>query len=98
MSKPLGCPADQPIRQQRLAGWLAILVGPLGVHKFVLGYYRAGLIMLLAPVVVLPVGWWASTAVSLLMGIIGLIEGLIYLAQTPQQFKTRYIDAKKEWF
>jgi hypothetical protein len=27
-----------------------------------------------------------------------LIEGFIYLAQTPQQFKARYIDAKKEWF
>jgi TM2 domain-containing membrane protein YozV len=77
---------------------LAILVGPLGAHKFVLGYSRAGLIMLLAPVVVIPAGWWASTVVSLLMGTIGLIEGLIYLRQTPQQFKTRYIDAKKEWF
>jgi hypothetical protein len=48
--------------------------------------------------VVIPAGWWASTAVSLVMGIIGLIEGLIYLSQTPQQFKARYIDAKKEWF
>ena len=98
MSKPLGQPGAQPLRQQRLAGWLAILVGPLGAHKFVLGYSRAGLIMLLAPVVVIPAGWWASTAVSLVMGIIGLIEGLIYLRQTPQQFKARYIDAKKEWF
>ena len=98
MSKPLGQPGAQPLRQQRLAGWLAILVGPLGVHKFVLGYYRAGLIMLLAPVVVIPAGWWASTVVSLVMGIIGLIEGLIYLAKTPQEFKTRYIDAKQEWF
>jgi TM2 domain-containing membrane protein YozV len=98
MSKPLGRPGAQPLRQQRLAGWLAILVGPLGVHKFVLGYYRAGLIMLLAPVVVIPAGWWASTAVSLVMGMIGLIEGFIYLAQPPQQFKARYIDAKKEWF
>jgi len=98
MSKPLGCPGAQPIGKQRLAGWLAILVGPLGVHKFVLGYYRAGLIMLLTPLVLIPAGWWVSTALSLLMGIIGLIEGLIYLSQTPQQFKARYIDAKKEWF
>ena len=98
MSKPLGRPCPQPVRSQRLAGWLAILVGPLGAHKFVLGYYRAGLIMVLAPVVVIPAGWWASTAVSLVMGIIGLIEGLIYLSQTPQQFKARYIDTKKEWF
>lgn len=85
-------------RRQRLAGVLAILVGPFGVHKFVLGYYRAGFIMLLAPVVVIPAGWLASTAVSLVMGIIGLIEGWNYLAQSPQAFKAQYIDAKKEWF
>jgi hypothetical protein len=47
---------------------------------------------------VIPAGWLVSTAVSLLMGIIGLIEGLIYLSRTPQQFKARYIDAKQEWF
>lgn len=85
-------------RRKRLAGWLGILVGPLGVHKFVLGYNRAGLIMLMAPVVVIPAGWWISSALSLLMGIVGLIEGLKYLSQTPQQFKARYIDAKHEWF
>ncbi|NDC15932.1 MAG: TM2 domain-containing protein [Synechococcaceae bacterium WB9_2_170] len=85
-------------RRQRLAGVLAILVGPFGAHKFVLGYYRAGFIMLLAPVVVIPAGWLASTAVSLVMGIIGLIEGWRYLAQSPQAFKAHYIDAKKEWF
>ena len=88
----------QSRRRQRLAGVLAILVGPFGVHKFVLGSYRAGFIMLLAPVVVIPAGWLASTAVSLVMGIIGLIEGWTYLAQSPQAFKAHYIDAKKEWF
>ena len=54
--------------------------------------------MLLAPVVVIPAGWWASTAMSLVMGIIGLLEGLISLAHPPQPFKSRYLDAKKEWF
>jgi hypothetical protein len=32
------------------------------------------------------------------MGVIGLIEGIIYLAATPQDFKATYIDAQKEWF
>jgi len=92
-------PSEAQIRRrQRLVGVLAILVGPFGVHKFVLGYYRAGFIMLLAPVVAIPAGWLASTAVSLVMGIIGLIEGWNYLAQSPEAFKAHYIDAKKEWF
>jgi hypothetical protein len=32
------------------------------------------------------------------MGVIGLIEGIIYLTKTPEEFKSTYIDAKKEWF
>lgn len=98
MAQPWHRNAAQIKRRQRLAGVLAILVGPFGVHKFVLGYYRAGLIMLLAPVVVIPAGWLASTVVSLVMGVIGLIEGWIYLAQSPEAFQAQYIDAKKEWF
>ena len=32
------------------------------------------------------------------MGVIGLIEGIIYLTKTPEEFKATYIDAQKEWF
>jgi TM2 domain-containing membrane protein YozV len=31
-------------------------------------------------------------------GVIGLIEGIIYLTKTPDEFRASYIDAKKEWF
>ena len=55
-------------------------------------------LFILAPVVVIPAGWLASTAVSFVMGVIGLIEGWIYLAQSPEAFQAQYIDAKKEWF
>jgi TM2 domain-containing membrane protein YozV len=73
------------------AGLLGIFLGTLGIHKFVLGYTRPGLIMLL--VSLLTCGLGASV-----MWVIGLIEGIIYLTMTPQQFKTLYIDAQKEWF
>ena len=33
-----------------LAGVLGIVLGPLGIHKFVLGYTGAGLVMLLVSV------------------------------------------------
>ena len=32
------------------------------------------------------------------MQVIGLIEGIIYLTQTPQEFKEIYLDGDKEWF
>jgi len=32
------------------------------------------------------------------MGVIGLIENIVDLAATPQDFKATYIDAQKEWF
>jgi TM2 domain-containing membrane protein YozV len=73
------------------AGICAILIGSLGVHKFILGYTNAGLITIL--VTVLTCG-----AAGVVMGIIGLVEGIIYLTMTDAQFYETYIVNKKEWF
>jgi hypothetical protein len=32
------------------------------------------------------------------MGIIGLIEGIIYLTKTDEQFVATYVDGRKGWF
>ncbi len=73
------------------AGICGILLGALGVHKFILGYTTEGLIML--GVSVLTCGFGATV-----MGIIGLIEGIIYLAMPDNQFVNTYIVQKKGWF
>ena len=73
------------------AGICGIVVGAFGVHKFVLGYQTAGLIMLL--VTVLTCGMGAAV-----MGIIGLVEGIIYLTKSDEDFVRTYVDGKKEWF
>ena len=73
------------------AGLLGIFLGSFGIHKFVLGYTKAGLIMLLLTVLTCGVA-------GFVMGVIGLIEGLIYLTQTPQEFKATYLEGRKEWF
>lgn len=73
------------------AGICGILLGALGVHKFILGYTTEGLIML--GVSVLTCGFGAAV-----MGIIGLIEGIIYLAMPDNQFVNTYIVSKKGWF
>ena len=73
------------------AGLLAIFLGSFGVHKFVLGYNTAGLIMLLVTVLTCGIA-------GFVMGVIGIIEGIIYLTKTPEEFESVYIQNSKEWF
>lgn len=80
----------QPIRQENkkvLAGVLGILLGGLGVHKFVLGYTQEGIIQLVIGVCTCGIG-----------GLIGLIEGIIYLTKTDEEFYQTYQVGKKGWF
>jgi TM2 domain-containing membrane protein YozV len=74
-----------------ITGILGILLGSLGVHKFVLGYTKEGLIMLLTSV--LTCGFAA-----ILTGLIGLVEGIIYLTKSDQEFIQTYQNNQKGWF
>lgn len=74
-----------------VAGLLGIFLGSLGIHKFYLGYKKEGLIMLL--VSLLTCGFGASV-----MGIIGLVEGIMYLTKSDEDFQALYIDGQKTWF
>lgn len=73
------------------AGVLAILLGTLGVHKFYLGRTGAGLVMLLVSVLTLGIG-------TIVMAPIALIEGIIYLTKSDQQFHDDYVVKQKSWF
>lgn len=72
------------------AGICGILVGAFGVHKFVLGYTTEGTIMLLSTLLTCGIA-------GMVMGIIGLIEGIIYLTKTDEEFINMYIVNKKGW-
>jgi TM2 domain-containing membrane protein YozV len=73
------------------AGICGILLGSLGVHKFILGYTGAGLIMLLVSVL-------SCFILAPIMHLIGLIEGIIYLTKSDEEFVRIYMDGRKEWF
>ena len=73
------------------AGICGILLGALGIHKFILGYKTEGLIMLL--VSVLTCGFGAG-----IMGIVGLVEGIIYLTKSDEEFIQIYGGGEKGWF
>ena len=73
------------------AGICGILIGALGIHKFVLGYNTEGLIMLLVSLLTCGIA-------APIMGIIGLIEGIMYLTKSDDEFVSTYIAGKKGWF
>ncbi|MBL4746077.1 MAG: TM2 domain-containing protein [Flavobacteriaceae bacterium] len=74
-----------------VAGILGILIGPLGIHKFILGYTKEGVIMLLATLLTCGVG-------ATIMYIIGLIEGITYLTKSDEEFIDIYQNNQKTWF
>ena len=78
-----------------LAGVLAILLGALGIHKFILVYNKEGIIMLIVTLVI--GGFTCGMGVGL-MGIVGLIEGIIYLTKSDVEFYNTYQVGKKPWF
>jgi TM2 domain-containing membrane protein YozV/cold shock CspA family protein len=76
------------------AGILALLLGGLGVHKFYIGANGAGVIMLL----VFIVGLIFAGIQTLIVAIIELIEGIIYLTRSDEDFYETYEVGKKAWF
>jgi TM2 domain-containing membrane protein YozV len=70
-----------------VAGILAIVLGWAGVHKFILGYTTEGIIQLV--IGLLTCG---------LSNIIGIVEGIIYLTKSDEEFVRTYIQGRKGWF
>jgi TM2 domain-containing membrane protein YozV len=88
--------SDSEISNKKLAaGLTGIFLGAFGVHKFILGYTKPAIIML---VVSLAGGVVTCGVASFVMGVIGLIEGIIYLTKTNEEFETTYLDVEKPWF
>lgn len=82
------------------AGICGILLGGLGIHKFILGLNNPGIIMLVVWLLGLGTGMCVIIPLiaSLAMGIIGLVEGIIYLTKSDEDFYQTYAINKKEWF
>ncbi|TDD78101.1 TM2 domain-containing protein [Flavobacterium caseinilyticum] len=80
-------PVNRPENKKIVAGVLAILLGYLGIHKFILGYTQEGIIQLIISIVTCGLG-----------GVIGLIEGIIYLTKTDEEFYQTYQVGKRGWF
>ncbi len=78
-------PAIPGSEKKIVAGILAILLGGLGIHKFYLGYTKEGIIQLILSFVCIG-------------GVIGIIEGVLYLTKSDEEFVATYITGRKGWF
>jgi len=82
-----------------LAGILGILFGGLGIHKFILGYNKEGGILLGATLIGILL---SCVGIGILFvwvpGVIGFVEGIIYLTKSDADFYNTYQVGKKPWF
>ena len=86
---------DEIKSKRTTTGILGIFFGFLGVHKFMLGYKTEGFVLLGISVI----GGIITCGLSIIVtDIIGIIEGIILLTKTPEEFKRLYIDKKTGWF
>jgi len=82
------------------AGICGIIFGGLGIHKFILGFNTAGAIMLgvylcgafLGACLVFPL------LAPIAMQVIGVVEGILYLTKSDQEFYQSYSVERREWF
>jgi TM2 domain-containing membrane protein YozV/DNA-directed RNA polymerase subunit RPC12/RpoP len=82
------------------AGICGILLGALGIHKFVLGFNSAGAIMLSAYLLCL---FGTCLIFVPLVGVfaiqvIGIVEGVLYLTKSDEEFYQAYAIERREWF
>ena len=84
-SFPTGQP---PVESKRIVcGVLAILLGGLGLHRFILGDVVGGILRIVISFATCGVG-----------SILSLVEGIIYLTKSDADFIQTYQIGGKKWF
>lgn len=80
--------APQQESKRVLCGIMGIIFGGLGIHRFILGDVTGGILRIL--ITLLTCGTFG--------GLIGLIEGIIYLTKSDADFVQIYQVQKRGWF
>ena len=98
---PNAAPKSAGADKKLAAGLCGILLGGFGVHKFILGYQQEGIIMLSAYIVGLvltAITCGIAFPLPLAVHIVGIVEGIMYLTKSDEEFVNTYIINKKPWF
>jgi TM2 domain-containing membrane protein YozV len=78
---------EEVAQKKMITGILAIVPAGFGIHRFLLGDTTGGILRIVITVVTCGIG-----------GIIGIVEGIIYLTKSDEQFYQEYMVQKKAWF
>lgn len=70
-----------------MCGIMALILGGFGIHKFMMGQAGAGIIQMVLTFITCGAA-----------GIIPLIEGIIYLTKSDEEFYQTYVVEQKAWF
>ncbi|MBR2059728.1 MAG: NINE protein [Fibrobacter sp.] len=81
-------------KSRTTAALLAIFLGGFGAHEFYLGNSNSAIIRL----VVYIVGGVLMCVPSFVLSMISIIEGIIYLAKSDEEFNEVYVKGKRAWF
>ena len=94
---PLGSPnvsyVQNSEKEKLVAFLLALFLGGLGIHKFYLGYEKAGITMLLLGTI-----GWLLIIPALVNAVIALIEAITYITKSDAEFERIYVHNEKQWF
>lgn len=82
-------------RDHVAAGFLALLLGVFGVHKFYLGYNAQGFTLFALTVIG---GLFTFGIATGVVWIISAIEAIAYLSKSQSEFEQIYVYGKREWF
>ncbi len=90
--------ATSDSKNKLAAGLLAIFLGSLGIHKFYLGFTGPGLVYLLVNTIGFGISWLLLFIPNIVLGVMALVEGIIYLTKSDKDFETTYVVQKRHWF
>lgn len=86
------------------AAFLALFLGLFGIHKFYLGFFGQGVVMLLSTIVGSAILWFVYTInligflVLMAVAVVSFVEFVTYLARSDESFHETYVVKKQRWF
>ena len=81
------------------AALFAFFLGGFGAHKFYLGYTQPAIILLVSTLVgIALVIVFVGIAVLFAIGVLTLIEAILYIAKSDEEFHETYVVNQRPWF
>ncbi len=93
----------RPSKDRATAAVFAFLLGWCGCHKFYLGYTAAGLVYLLSFILsIFMIFSFFFTFIGVFSiyvpFIFSIVDGILYLTKTDEEFQKVYVQEHREWF